>query len=79
VSGETLAEIGLWWGSMDTYNTLEFLRNGIVVDSVLGTTFSDGSGAQDAAKMDKYVNFYEMPDFDAVRIISTNYAFLGLA
>jgi PEP-CTERM motif len=73
--GATYNYFGLWWGSMDTYNTLEFLRGGVVVDTVLGTTFSDGSGAQDAAKTNKYVNFYGMPNFDAVRLTSTNYAF----
>lgn len=66
---------GLWWGSMDTYNKLEFLDGDNVVDDVLGTTFSDGSGAQDLAKTNKYVNFYGMPDFNAVRLTSTNYAF----
>ncbi|MCE5264419.1 MAG: PEP-CTERM sorting domain-containing protein [Deltaproteobacteria bacterium] len=66
---------GLWWGSMDRYNTLEFLNGTTVVDTVYGTTFSSGSGAQDLAETNKYVNFYGMPDFNAVRLTSTNYAF----
>ena len=68
---------GLWWGSMDTYNTLEFLGANLttVVDTVYGTTFSSGSGAQDLAETNKYVNFYGMGDFYGVRITSTNYAF----
>ncbi len=67
---------GLWWGSMDTYNTLEFLdANGGVVATVVGTDFSDGSGEQDLSKTNKYVNFYGMDDFYAVRLTSTNYAF----
>jgi hypothetical protein len=67
---------GLWWGSMDTYNTLEFLgAAGNVVATVDGTDFSDGSGAQDLSETNKYVNFYGMGDFYGVRLISTNYAF----
>jgi hypothetical protein len=73
--GATYNYFGLWWGSMDTYNTLEFLNGNVVIDTVLGTTFSDGSGAQDAAKTNMYVNFYGMPNFTAVRLTSTNYAF----
>ena len=62
---------------MDTYNKLEFLAADLttVVDTVYGTTFSSGSGAQDDAETNKYVNFYGMPDFYGVRLTSTNYAF----
>jgi hypothetical protein len=76
-NGPAYNYFGLWWGSMDTYNSLEFLAEDreTVLDTVYGTDFSDGSGAQDLAKTNKYVNFYGMPDFYAVRLISTNYAF----
>jgi len=76
-NGASYNYFGLWWGSMDTYNTLEFLAadRTTVVDTVYGTTFSSGSGAQDIAETNKYVNFYGMPDFYAVRLTSTNYAF----
>jgi len=39
---------GLWWGSMDTYNTFDFLAADLTtpVATVYGTTFSSGSGAQ---------------------------------
>lgn len=68
---------GLWWGSMDTFNTLEFLAADLTtaVATVYGTTFSSGSGAQDLAETNKYVNFYGMGDFYGVRITSTSYAF----
>jgi hypothetical protein len=68
---------GLWWGSMDTYNTLEFLGADLttVVDTVYGTTFSSGNGNQDSALTNQYINFYGMPDFYGFRMISTNYAF----
>ena len=68
---------GLWWGSMDTYNTLDFLAADLTtaVATVYGTTFSSGNGNQDSSLTNKYVNFYGMPDFYGVRITSTNYAF----
>jgi len=68
---------GLWWGSMDTYNTFEFLAADLTtpVATVYGTTFSSGSGAQFSSETNKYVNFYGMGDFYGVRITSTNYAF----
>jgi hypothetical protein len=68
---------GLWWGSMDTYNTFEFLAADLTtaVATVYGTTFSSGNGGQDSSLTNKYVNFYGMPDFYGVRITSTSYAF----
>jgi len=76
-AGESYNYFGIWWGSMDTYNTLEFLAGDLstVVDTVYGTTFSSGSGAQDDAETNRYVNFYDMPDFYGVRFTSTQYAF----
>ena len=75
--GASYNYFGIWWGSMDTYNTLEFLGSDLstVVDTVYGTTFSSGSGAQDDAETNKYVNFYGMPDFYGVRLTSTKFAF----
>jgi hypothetical protein len=75
--GPSYDYFGLWWGSMDTYNTLEFLGSGLttVVATVYGTTFSNGNGAQDSALTNKYVNFYGLPDFYGVRLTSTSYAF----
>ncbi len=68
---------GLWWGSMDTWNTLEFLAEdrATVVATVSGTTFSSGDGNQNSAETNKYVNFYGMGDFYAIKLTSTNYAF----
>jgi len=75
--GASYNYFGIWWGSMDTYNTLEFLASDLstVVDTVYGTTFSSGSGAQDDAETNRYVNFYGMDDFYGVRLTSTQFAF----
>ena len=75
--GQSYNYFGLWWGSMDSYNKLEFLDSDLetVLDFVLGSTFSPGNGAQDDPNTNKYVNFYGMPDFYGVRLTSTSFAF----
>jgi len=70
--------LGLWWGSMDDYNKLEFLDvNGNVIasETVTGLAFSAGTGAQDSPDTNMYRNFYGMHDFYGIRITSTNFAF----
>jgi hypothetical protein len=75
--GNAYNYLGLWWGSMDTYNTLELLgQYGIgVVASYTGGTWSPGNGSQEASITNMYRNLYDMPSFYGVRITSTNYAF----
>lgn len=74
--GKPYNYLGLWWGSMDTYNTLEFLgENGQVVASYTGGTWSPGNGLQEDSRTNMYRNFYDMPNFYGVKIISTSYAF----
>jgi hypothetical protein len=78
--GTTYNYLGLFWGSVDEYNTIEFLNNGVVVPngSWTGTQVlspSEANGNQTAPSTNLYVNFYDVPDFDAVRFTSTDYAF----
>jgi len=73
---DTYNYFGLWWGSMDTYNTLQFLDlDGKVVATVTGSTFSAGNGNQTSAATNMYVNFFDLPNFNAVELTSTSYAF----
>lgn len=69
--------LGLWWGSMDTYNTLDLVAaDGIsVVASYTGGTWSPGDGKQESSTTNMYRNLYDMPNFYGVKITSTNYAF----
>ena len=70
--------LGLFWGSVDTFNTFEFLNEGSVVESFNGeiiTVAGPANGNQSAPYSNLYVNFYDIPDFDAVRFSSTQYAF----
>ena len=78
--GSTYNYLGLFWGSVDDYNLIEFLNAGVVVaeGSWTGTQAvspSSANGDQTAPSTNLYVNFYDMPDFDAVRFTSTDYAF----
>ena len=73
--GATYNYFGLWWGSMDNYNTLTFLLAGGGELSVTGSSFSSGSGAQEIQDTNKYVNFLGLPEFYGFRMTSTQYAF----
>jgi len=67
--------LGFFWGSIDTYNTIEFFDNDSLVATYKGDYVSSGSGNQTAADTNKYVNFFMSHSFDAIKLTSTNYAF----
>jgi hypothetical protein len=70
---------GLYWGSMDDYNTLTFLENGTQVASFTGSqVISDLTllGNQVATGSNQYVNFYfGTQAYNTVQLSSTNYAY----
>ena len=70
---------GIYWGSIDQFNTLTFLDDGTQVGSFSGATvIADTTleGNQVAAGSNEYVNFYfGTQTFNTVLISSTNYAF----
>jgi len=73
--GATYNYLGLFWGSVDAYNQIEFLNNGVVVPdgTWTGTAVlspNPANGNQAAPSTNLYVNFYGVPDFDAVRFTS---------
>ncbi len=76
--GGTYNYLGLFWGSMDDYNKIEFLLNGSVIDKGTFTGLDvsiDADGGQADPLDNGYVNFHNVPNFDAVRFTSTEYAF----
>lgn len=78
--GVTCNYLGLFWGSVDTYNQVEFLNSGAVVAEGTWTGSqaiapNAASGDQSAPSTNLYVNFYDVPSFDAVRFTSTQMAF----
>src|ERR1700722_14889653 len=72
---------GLLWGSMDSYNSIVFLMNGVTVAQYSGTAIAsltglDADGDQGAAASNRYVNFnFGGTFFDEVDLVTTNYAF----
>jgi len=74
--GATANYFGLFWGSIDSYNTLSFLYNGTSVASFTGLDIViPADGNQTSAATNRYVNFFDLPTFNAVRLASTQYAF----
>lgn len=69
---------GLWWGSVDSYNTLTFYNGPTVVASFTGaqaTSPSAANGNQTAPSSNLYVNFLDLPNFNKFVMTSTQYAF----
>jgi hypothetical protein len=74
----TFDYFGLLWGSIDSYNTISFLLIGLAVASFAGSDVTRpkaANGNQTAPSTNTYVNFFELPSFDAVRLASNGYAF----
>jgi hypothetical protein len=77
--GGSFTKFGLYWGSIDQYNTITFLKNGVALaDGVF--TGSDvpsvANGNQTSDTTNRYVNFaFAGEFFDAVRFTSTSPAF----
>lgn len=68
---------GLYWGSIDGYNTLSFWDGGTQVFSFSG---SDAAALVPTApngeqSLAAYFNFFGLPQFNTVRLSSTSYAF----
>lgn len=71
---------GLFWGSIDDYNSVSFYSGGNLVGSFSGTAVvgaNNANGNQTSFGSNRYVNFLFNggETFDAVRLTSTNYAF----
>lgn len=69
---------GLWWGSVDSYNTISFYNGTTQVASFTGTQViqpSAANGNQTAPSTNLYVNFYDLPDFNTFVMTSNGFAF----
>lgn len=70
---------GLYWGSVDTYNSILFYLDGSLVDSFTGADLVPllANGGQSSWASNRYVNFFFTDDssFDTVVLASSNYAF----
>ena len=69
---------GLYWGSIDTYNTISFFRAGTEVTSYTGSQLAGliANGNQSSDDSNRFVNFFFGGErFDTVVLSSTSYAF----
>ena len=66
--------MGMLWGSVDTYNTLEFYLGGTLQTSFTGSAVSGNPDGDQGFDNTFYVNFSGGP-FDEVRAISSEKAF----
>lgn len=76
--GGTYNYFGLFWGSVDTYNTLSFFSNGSEVASYTGSAITypnPANGNKTAPSTNLYVNFFDLPEFDSFVMASTDFAF----
>jgi hypothetical protein len=72
---------GLFWGSMDAYNSIVFLMNGVAVAQFSGTDIATltgltANGDQSSTASNRYINFdFSSTFFDEVELSTTNFAF----
>ena len=70
---------GLYWGSMDDYNTLEFYSGNQLIASINGKDVIAALGLlgnQTSPGSNRYVDFFfGSQSYDRIRFVSTNYAF----
>ena len=78
-TGGSYNYFGLFWGSMDAYNTLSFYSGGDLVASFTGSQvaeFGVADGNQVLDRTNRYVNFFfTNGSFDTVTFFSNGYAF----
>jgi hypothetical protein len=70
--------LGLWWGSMDDYNTFAFYLDDALVESFTGAdviTQGAAFGDQLALGSNHYVNFRDLPNFNKITFSSSQFAF----
>jgi hypothetical protein len=76
--GKAYNKFGLYWGSIDSYNTLTFYKGDSQIFSLMGSGVPDavGNGDQASDPSNRYVNFdFGAASFDKVVFNSTSPAF----
>ncbi len=67
--------LGLYWGSIDTYNTINFFNNGISTGIVKGSdVIISGFGDQTSGNANRYVHISGLT-FDTFTLTSSSFAF----
>jgi hypothetical protein len=76
----TYTYFGLFWGSVDSYNTISFYNGAKEVIFFTGLNITKPElgvsyGNQSAPSTNLYVNFYDLSEFDRIVMTSSGYAF----
>ncbi len=72
---------GIYWGSMDwnltydVYNTITFYNNGLLVGTYTAAAVASAAGITADSQTSYYVNFFDLPAYDAFTLAGTNYSF----
>jgi hypothetical protein len=77
LSSNTNTYLGLYWGSIDTYNSITFRKNGVDFLTLSGNNIvgQDANGNQVNRPSNPYVNIYGLDPFDSFTLRSTSRAF----
>ncbi len=67
--------IGLLWGSVDTYNSLELFNGNTLVGTITGDNVTSSANGDQGINGTYYVNINSDLAFDTVELLSTQYAF----
>lgn len=68
--------LGLYWGSINTYNKIQLLNSGNIIASYLATDIMSMIDDEETiSPSDRYINIYLDSDFDGIRFSSTLPAF----
>jgi hypothetical protein len=67
--------LGLLWGSVDAYNTLELFNGATLVGTVTGSDVTNSANGDQGAAGTFYVNINSDLVFDKVELLSSQYAF----
>lgn len=73
--GEDYTYFGIWWGSVDSYNSITFYNNGIPVETFTGSQIaSPPTGSWTSPYQNCYVNFWNLGPFNSFSLTSTQIA-----
>jgi len=71
---QSATSLGLLWGTIDSYNTIEFWNDGVLVQSFTGSQIAALAGVVDTGSAVAYANFSGAV-FDQVRFLTTSNSF----
>lgn len=72
---ETATYLGLLWGSVDSYNSIEFYDGDILIGTINGSQIRNPANGDQGIGGTYYVNFEVEGGFNRVKLISTGFSF----